>query len=360
MAEPATAVERTGRHDPLRILIVGAGAIGGLLGVPLSNRGHTVTFLARGAHYRAMKEAGHLTLTRPDDTDEVSAPSSILVDSLSSIAPGQQDVIVLAIKMHQVASVAAALPALLAPNGVYLTTQNGVPWWYFQRNVLAPEHLRDATVESVDPGGVLRDALDPARLLAAVTYPAAEIAAPGTIRHMHGTRFPLGELDGSITPRAQRLSNILQDAGFKAPVLTDVRAELWLKLWGTVAVNPLSALSHATLAELCDPHGPGRAAVEVVMREVQQVAETTGERLRLPMEHRVNGARMVGEHKTSMLQDAEAGRPMEVQAVMGAVVELARKTGCATPGLDVVYGTVSMLAAVLDKYNAKAPLVSLE
>lgn len=344
---------------PLRILIMGAGAIGGLLGVKLSLRGHPVTFICRGAHLREMQSAGCMIVrTAENGREERSADGSTFTDDLESLRAHSFDVIVLAIKMHQIATIAHLLPRLLSDNGIYLTTQNGVPWWYFQRNSLAPDDLRDTPVDAVDPDGTLYRTIDASRLLASVVYPAAKIVSPGVVLHVQGLRFPLGELDGCETVRAKMLSSMLEDAGFKAPVLKDVRAELWLKLWGTVAVNPLSALTHATLGELCDAESPSRPVVEAVMWEVQQIAEAVGERLRLPMERRVEGARKVGDHKTSMLQDVEEGKRAEVDAVMGAVIEIGRKTECATPHLDAVYGTMKMLEWVLEKRNAKVPLIS--
>lgn len=342
-----------------RWLIVGAGAIGGLLGVPLSLRGHHVTFLARGRHLAAMQAAGRMTLHRSDGQVQHSSEGSVFTSDLETLPEGSYDVIVLALKMHQIASVAKLLPRLLAPQGVYLATQNGVPWWYFQLNHKAPQHLRDSTVTAVDPDGTLASTIDPNRLLASVVYPAAEIERPGVIRHNYGVRFPLGEPNGEETERARELSGALIDAGFKAPILTDVRAELWLKLWGTVAVNPLSALTHATLGELCDEKLPGRSVVEGVMKEVENIVIAVGEKMRLPLERRVEGARKVGAHKTSMLQDVEAGRAMEVDGVMGAVIEMARKTKQNTPYIDAVYGTIRMLEWVLKEKHAKVPLVTV-
>lgn len=340
-----------------RILIMGAGAIGGLLGVKLSMRGHAVTFVGRGAHLRAMQKAGHMLMRTMDGREEQSDDSCVFTDDLDSLPGGAFDVVILAVKMHQIEPVSQKLPRLLSENGVYLATQNGLPWWYFQRNDKAPEKLRNSRVDAVDPAGVLFSTIDPSRLLAAIVYPAAEIVEPGVILHVTGVRFPLGELDGTDSPRAKMLSSILEDAGFKAPVLPDVRAELWLKLWGTVVVNPMSALTHATLGELCDPDSPSRPIVEAVMREVESVANAAGERLRLPLERRVEGARKVGDHKTSMLQDVEDGKPVEVDAIMGAVIEIAKKIGCVTPHLDTMYGTMKMLEWVLSKRNAKVPLL---
>lgn len=345
-----------GSVPPKRICVVGAGSIGGLLGVQLSLRGHTVTFFARGAHLAAMRAASAVELVRLDGTTVSSAPGSIFADSLTELP--KQDVVILGLKTHQISSVLSSLPSLLGPDTVILTTQNGIPWWYFQIYGGPPE-FRDRVVRSVDPDGALHGGIDPARILAAVVYPAAKISSPGVITHVEGTRFPVGELSGESTPRVAAISAMLVDAGFKSPVLPDVRGELWLKLWGTVAINPLSALTHATLDELCTvPHS--RAVVVAMMREVEQVANAVGTTMRLPLERRVDGAARVGAHKTSMLQDAEIGRPMEVDTIMGAVTELARLAYVSTPHVDAIQGTISMLAYVMDKHQAKVPLVPLK
>jgi len=365
MADSAHA----GGKAKLRWLIVGAGAIGGFLGVPLSNRGHSVTFLARGAHLAAMKVAGCMKLIHADGREETSScETSTFTDDLESLPDESYDVVVLALKMHQIESIATQLPRLLdKERGVYLTTQNGVPWWYFQNNANINDNtnssisqLKDSRIDAVDPNGILKDTIDCDRLLACVVYPAAKILKPGVIEHMNGTRFPVGELNGEQTPRVSRISSALISAGFKSPILPDIRAELWLKLWGTVAVNPLSALTHSTLEELCSADLPGRAVVESVMREVESIMTALGESMRVPLERRVNGAARVGAHKTSMLSDVEKGKHIEVDGVMGAVVELARKTQVETPALDTLYGTVRMLEWVLKEKKGKLCVESID
>lgn len=338
------------------ICVVGAGAIGGLLGVELSRQGHHVTFFARGAHLAAMKEADELKLVKLDGTTVSSAPGSTFAASLVELPV--QDIVILGLKMHQIAPVLPTLHHIVGPETLILATQNGIPWWYFQC-YSGPEKFRNRTVESVDPGGILKNGIDPTKVVATVVYPAAKISAPGEITHVEGVRFPVGEPSGQTTERITRLSKMLISAGFKSPVLGDIRGELWLKLWGTVAVNPLSALTHATLDELCTvPFS--REVVVSVMREVEQVATRLGSGMRLPLERRVDGAARVGKHRTSMLQDCEAGREMEVDTIMGAVVELARVCEVDTPCVDTVYGTVRMLAHVMRKEKAKVCLVGLE
>lgn len=338
------------------ICIVGAGAIGGFLGVELSRRGHHVTFFARGAHLAAMQAADALKLIKLDGSTVQSAPGSVFASSLDDVPV--QDVVVLALKMHQIASVLPSLPHIVGPKTVILTTQNGIPWWYFQE-YRGPAEFQDRTVEAVDPGGVLKDAIDAKKIVATVVYPAANISAPGEITHVEGVRFPVGEPSGETTERVKKISEMLIDAGFKSPILPDVRGELWLKLWGTVAVNPLSALTHATLDELCTvPFS--REVVMSVMREVEAVANRLGSKMRLPIERRVDGAAKIGKHRTSMLQDCEAGREMEIDTIMGAAVEMARVCKIETPCIDTVYGTVRMLAHVMKTQRVKICRVGLD
>lgn len=345
--------------DKAKIVIVGAGAIGGLLGVHLSQQGHTVTFVARGAHLAAMQDADALTIERPDGTELRSAPGSKFVRSVQECNE-PQDVIVLGLKMHQIVGVLDELPTILHDRSVFVTTQNGVPWWYFQQYEQGREELKGRTVETVDPGGVLKDSIDSSRILATVVYPAAHIERPGVIRHVEGVRFPIGEPSGQNTDRVKWMSALLVAAGFKAPVLEDVRAELWLKLWGTVAVNPLSALTHATLDVLCAKDGPGRDVVVRMMNEVEQVALKLGSKMRLPIDRRVDGAARVGKHRTSMLQDVETGRPLEIDTIIGSVVELAHLCKHPVPSIETIHGTLKMLAQVMKDSKSKVCLVPLE
>lgn len=333
------------------ICVVGAGAIGGLLGVHLSRAGHNVTFVARGAHLEAMQNRRALTVINADEERIDSAPDAEFVSSVR-YCKKPQDVFILGLKMHQIADVLNDLRDAQTERSLILTTQNGIPWWYFQ-NYNGPAQYRGRTVETVDPGGILKNGIDPARMLSAVVYPAAYIKEPGIIFHVEGTRFPLGELNGERTRRAEWMSSMLIKAGFKSPILEDVRGEQWLKLWGTVAVNPLSALTHATLDVLCAKNSPGRDVVIRVMSEVEAVANALGTKMRLPMERRIDGAAKVGRHRTSMLQDVETGREMEIDTIIGAVVELARVGGVDTPAIDTIYGTIRMLAQVMHNERSK-------
>lgn len=326
----------------------------------LSQRGHVVSFHARGAHLAAMQSASALTLLSPSGASSDSSASSAFVSSLDGLPA--QDYIILGLKTHQIAAVLPSLTSLLSrsPGATLVATQNGVPWWFFQQpSPSCPAALARRSLESVDPGGVLHSGLDPARVVATVVYPAAHVASPGVVQHTEGVRFPVGEPSGAVdTPRILRLSGMLVDAGFKAPVLPDVRGEIWLKLWGSVAFNSLSALTHATLEELCKNVG-ARKVVEGMMGEVEEVARKVGVTMRVPMERRIDGAAKVGRHKTSTLQDVEAGRPMEVEAIMGAVIEIARITDTPIPRIDAIYGTVSMLADVLREKKAVLRLESM-
>lgn len=338
------------------ICIVGAGAIGGLLGVELSRQGHVVTFFARGAHLAAMKEAHALKLIKPDGSVVQSSADSIFTGSLEDVPV--QDIVVLGLKMHQIASVLPSLGHIVGEDTVIITTQNGIPWWYFQE-YSGPAEFRGRTVEAVDPGGELKKGIDARKIIATVVYPAAHISRAGEIRHVEGVRFPVGEPSGETTERVGKVSEMLIAAGFKSPILGDVRGELWLKLWGTVAVNPLSALTHATLDELCTV-GYSREVVMWMMREVEEVARRLGSTMRVGIERRVDGAARVGKHKTSMLQDCEAGREMEVGTIMGAVVELAEVCGVETPCIKTVYGTVRMLGHVIRSQKVRICPMPLE
>jgi 2-dehydropantoate 2-reductase len=317
----------------MRICVVGAGAIGGMLAVKLARAGEEVTVVARGAHLAAIRERG-LRL-REEGAEEVAWVRA--TDRVADVGP--QDAIVLAMKAHQVAPVAAEVGKVAGPRTTIVTAQNGIPWWYFFRHGGPHEGTR---LESVDPGGTIAAGLDVARVVGSVVYPAAELAEPGVIQHVEGNRFTLGELDGSETPRVKALAETLRRAGLKARVTSDIRSEIWVKLWGNCTFNPISALTHATLAGIVR-FPPSRALAADMMVEVQVIATKLGATFAVPLEKRIAGAEAVGEHKTSMLQDVEAGRPMELDALLGSVVELGRITGTPTPVLDAVYALMALL-----------------
>ncbi|WP_395703089.1 2-dehydropantoate 2-reductase [Aquabacterium sp.] len=320
----------------MKIAIIGAGAIGGLVGARLAQAGEEVTFIVRGANLEAIRANG-FKLIEADGTEKLTRQVKATNDYA---AAGPQDVVVLAMKAHQVEAVAADLPKLLGPETVIVTMQNGVPFWYFHRH---GGPLEGSAVRSVDPQGNLAQLIPVERIIGCVVYPASELVAPGVVQHIEGDRFPLGELDGSASDRVARVAQAFTNAGFKAPVLDKIRAEIWLKLWGNLTFNPISALAHATLLDICQ-YPLSRELAAAMMREAQTVANKLGIEFRVSLEKRIAGAEKVGHHKTSMLQDVEAGRAPEIDGLVGAVAELARLTDTPTPHIDAVYALVKLLA----------------
>ncbi len=322
----------------MKICVVGAGGIGGLLAARLAQSGEDVTVVARGPHLAAIRANG-LKLIEEDGRESISRIAA--TDKIAEIS--EQDLVILGMKAHQVAAVVRDLPALYGRETTVLTAQNGIPWWYFMRIAGPHENRR---LESVDPGGIIADNLPAERVLGSVVYPAAEITEPGVIKHIEGNRFSIAEIDNSKTERVTRVSDALQKAGFKAPVVSDIRAEIWTKLWGNLSFNPISALTHATLEDICR-FQPTRDAAARLMREAQSVGEALGIRFRIPLEKRIAGAEAVGPHKTSMLQDIEAGRGIEADALIGSVIELGQVASVPTPQIETVYACVKLLAATL-------------
>ncbi len=318
----------------MKICVVGAGAIGGYMAVRLADAGHDVSVIARGPHLAAIRQRG-LTLIEADRQRTITPVAA--TDDLREL--GTQDLVLLALKAHQIEPVAGDLPGLLAPGGVMVTLQNGIPWWYFQK---LDGEFAGRVVRAVDPRGVLLRTIDPDSLIGCIAYPAAIVAEPGVIRHIEGNRFPVGELDGSASERVQRVSDVFTGAGFKARILDDIRSEIWLKLWGNLTFNPISAMTHATLVDICR-FPLTRELAAAMMTEAQAVGERLGAGFRVTMERRIGGAEAVGKHKTSMLQDVEAGKPLEIDGMLGAVVELAEATDVAVPALRTLYACVSLL-----------------
>jgi 2-dehydropantoate 2-reductase len=314
----------------MKVAIFGAGAIGSLLGVKLARAGVNVVFIARGAHLAAMQSRG-VTL--------VSGGERIVVHPRCTADPaaaGIADYVLVTLKAHSLPGAAPQIARMMAPESALVTAVNGVPYWYFY-GFDGP--WRDRRIESVDPGGVVWETLPPAQTIGAVVYPAAEVVEPGVIAHTYGDRFSLGEPDGSRSERVERLSKVLIGAGLKAPVRPRIRDEIWVKLWGNLAFNPLSALTLATLDRLTG--WPDlRALARTMMLEAQGVAEALGVRFAIDVDKRIAGAAEVGEHKTSMLQDLERGRPMEIDALLGAVVELGGVVGRPMPICEAVLALV--------------------
>ena len=335
----------------MKIAIVGAGAIGGYVGARLALAGEQVTFLVRGANLLAIRNKG-IKLIAHDGTEQVATNVGATDDYAEA---GPQDLVILALKAHQVGAVAGQLPQLFGPETCVVTMQNGIPYWYFHQH---GGPLEGRQVHSVDPDGQLAAAIPPKRVIGCVVYPASELVAPGVVRHVEGERFPLGELDGSNSPRVQAISDVFIKAGFKAPVLDNIRAEIWLKLWGNLSFNPISALSHATLEGICQ-HPLARELAAGMMREAELVANKLGVAFRVTLDKRIAGAEKVGRHKTSMLMDIEAGRQPEIDALVGSVVELGRFTETPTPHIDAVYALVKLLERTMTEESGQVRLQKL-
>lgn len=323
----------------MKVCVVGAGSIGGYLAVQLARSGTEVTVIARGEHLRAIQTHGLRLITEAGE--EITARNVRATENIRTA--GRHDVVILAVKANQVRPIVEDMHALFHDESTLVTMQNGIPWWYFQCHDGAHGGRH---VEAVDPDGEIARTIDPHRIIGSVVYPAASIAAPGVIRHIEGRRFPLGELDGSSSARVAAISEMLTGAGLKAPVLPDIRSEIWLKLWGNLSFNPISALTHATLSDLCR-FPLSRELAQNMMLEAQAVAGKLGIRFRVPLEKRIAGAEAVGAHKTSMLQDVEAGRHVEIDALVGAVMELGQLTGTPTPCIGTVYALVKLLSKTI-------------
>ncbi|MEO8679834.1 MAG: 2-dehydropantoate 2-reductase [Vicinamibacterales bacterium] len=317
----------------MKIVIAGAGAIGGYIGARLANAGADVVLFARGPHLRAMQERG-LRVTSAEGDFAVKPK---VTGDLAAI--GKADVVFLGVKAHALTALAPTLTPLFGPDTIVVSTQNGIPWWYFQGIGGELEGLR---LERVDPGGVIAAAIEPRRVVGSLAYFATDIVEPGVIRHIEGNRISFGEPDGTKSERARAIAEALIAAGFRCPVTPRFRHEIWVKLLGNVAFNPISALTGGTLEELVR-HPDTSRLVRELMVETEAVAGKLGIELPISIDQRMAGAEKVGAHKTSMLQDLEAGRPMELEAVVGAVVELGDRLGVPMPSTRAVYACARML-----------------
>lgn len=317
----------------MKIVIAGAGAIGGYIGAKLAQAGADVVLHARGPHLRAMQERG-LRVTGAEGDFEVRPP---VTGDLATI--GHADVVFLGVKAHGLTALAPMLAPLLGPSTTVVSTQNGVPWWYFQGH---GGELDGLHLERVDPGGVVAAAIDPARVVGSLAYFATDIIEPGVIRHIEGNRISFGEPDGTKSDRLRAIADALIGAGFRCPTTTRFRHEIWVKLLGNVAFNPISALTGGTLEDLVR-HRETARLVRTIMTETEAVAGKLGITLPISIDQRMAGAEKVGAHKTSMLQDYEAGRPMELEAVVGAVVELGERLGVAMPATHATYACARFL-----------------
>lgn len=324
--------------SPTRICVVGAGAIGGLLAAKFALAGEDVTVIDQGAHLAAIQKNG-LKLEWHDGKVQTAKVKAVNKPAEA----GKQDIVVLAVKAHFLDQVVRDIDSLLGPDTIVLTVQNGLPWWYFQR--LGGQY-DDHRLESLDPSGVLTKHIDPKRIIGCVVYPAAAAIAPGVIHHVEGDRFPIGELDGKQTERVKELHDRFIKAGLKSMVLPDIRSEIWLKAWGNLSFNPISALTHATLVDICQ-FAETRRLAAAMMKEAQDIAQKLGVTFRVSIEKRIAGAEAVGAHKTSMLQDVEAGRSLETEALIGSILEMARLTNTAAPSIEAVYALVKLLNKVM-------------
>jgi 2-dehydropantoate 2-reductase len=323
----------------LKIAIVGAGAIGAFLGAKLALSGVDVYLIARGPHLKEMQANG--VRVRSPEGDFEAHPTA--TDDYESIGP--VDYVFLTVKAHSLTAIAPGIGPLLGPETAVVSAQNGIPWWYFQSHGGPFDGM---AIESVDPGGVIANAIDPSRIIGCVVYPSTVIVQPGVIEHIEGNRFSIGELDGTSSERCKRLASALIGAGLRAPVRGHIRHDMWVKLLGNVVFNPMSALTGATLEEMVS-HPETSEIVRTVMAEADAVAEGLGVRLPLTIDQRMEGARKVGAHKTSMLQDLEAGRPMELESVVGVVIELGEKLGLPMPHTKTLYSCARLLDQVRSK-----------
>jgi 2-dehydropantoate 2-reductase len=318
----------------MKFLIAGAGAIGAYIGARMAQAGFDVTLFARGPHLRALQEHG--VRIKSIEGDFVARPT--IASSLEEVGP--VDVVFLGVKAHGLPQLAAHLGPVLGPDTTVVSTQNGIPWWYFQGFGGEWEGLR---LERVDPGGVISSAIETKRVVGSIIYFATEIAAPGVIHHTEGNRITLGEPDGTRSDRIRVLAESLIASGFRCPLTTRIRQEIWVKVLGNASFNPVSALTRATLVQIA--RDPGTSSViRSIMQEVEAVSHKLGMELPVSIDQRIAGAEKVGEHKTSMLQDLEAGRPMELEALVGAVVELGERVGLAMIATRTVYNCTKLLS----------------
>lgn len=318
----------------MRVAVLGAGAIGAYVGAALARAGVDVHLIARNQHLEALRRDG--VRVRSDRGDFAARPPA--TDDPAEVGP--VDFVFLGLKANSYAAAGPMLEPLLHDRTAVIAAQNGIPWWYFH-GLDGPHANR--RIEWVDPGGTVTRAIPPHRAIGCVVFASTELEAPGVVRHLEGTRFTIGEPDRTLSDRCARFSEAMVAGGLKCPVEADVRDEIWVKLMGNVAFNPLSALTRATMAEMCR-YEPTRRLVETMMSETLDVAHAVGANPRISIERRLAGAERVGDHKTSTLQDLEAGKPLELAAIIGAVIELADLTGVDAPSLRAVGAAAGLLA----------------
>lgn len=325
----------------MRICIYGAGAIGGYMGAKFAAAGADVSLVARGPHLAAMQSDG---LTLIEDDARATYPVNAAEDPATL---GEQDYVIVTLKAHSVPGVVDRMQPLLGPDTAVVMAVNGMPWWYFH-DLGGP--YDGHRLASVDPGDAQWSGIGPERVIGCVVYPAAEVTEPGVVRHIEGNRFTLGEPSGERTERVERLAGALQGVGLRAPIRPRIRDEIWVKLWGNVAFNPLSALTAATLSGMCaDPEV--RAVARAMMLEAQAIGEKLGAKFAIDVDKRIEGAAAVGEHKTSMLQDLERGRAMEIDALVTVIQEMGRLVEVPTPTIDTVLALVKLRGRVAGAYG---------
>ena len=324
----------------MRICIFGAGAVGGYLGVDLALAGVDVSLIARGPHLEAMQKNGVKLLI--DGEERVAHPTA----TSDPAEVGPQDIVIITLKAHSVPAIVDTIQPLLGPDTAVITATNGIPWWYFF-GLDGP--WKDHQLESVDPGGQQWRKIGPERAIGCVVFPATEVVEPGVIKHLEGDRFSLGEPSGEKTERVAALSEVLRKAGFKAPIRPRIRNDIWVKLWGNLTFNPISALTHATLDVIATEEGT-QSVARGMMLEAQSIGEKLGVRFSVDVEQRIAGAAAVGAHKTSMLQDLERGRPMEIDALVTVIQEMGRLVEVETPTIDVVLALVQQRARIAGSY----------
>jgi 2-dehydropantoate 2-reductase len=327
----------------MRFLIAGAGAIGAYLGARMAQAGFDVTLYARGPHLRAMQEHG--VQVKGAEGDFVARPA--ITGSLEEVGP--VDVVFLGVKAHGLPQLAPLLQPVIGPKTTVVSTQNGIPWWYFQGFGGEWEGMR---LERVDPGGVITSAIEAHRVVGSIVYFSTEITAPGVIQHIEGNRISLGEPNGARSDRSRRIAEALIASGLRSPVTTRIRHEIWVKVLGNASLNPVSALTRATVAQMVRDPGVS-SVIRSIMQEVEGVSRKLGMELPVSIDQRIAGAEKVGEHKTSMLQDLEAGRPMELEALVGAVVELGERVGLPMSQTRAVYSCVKLLAEAETRQHPK-------
>jgi 2-dehydropantoate 2-reductase len=318
----------------MKFAIVGAGAIGAFVGAMLAKSGEDVTLIARGPHLRAMQEHG---VRVRGEIGEFEAHPAVTEDPATV---GEVDVVLLTLKAHSLPAMAPRLAPLIGRETAVVSAQNGIPWWYFYRHGGPWENTQ---LESVDPGGVITQHIDSARVIGCIVYPSTSIIEPGVIEHTEGNRFAIGEPDGTKSDRCRAIADTFIKDGLRCPIRTNIRHDMWVKLMGNVAYNPISALTRATLIEIVQ-FPKTRELAAAIMREAESVAQKLGIEMGVSIEQRLDGAEKVGHHKTSMLQDIESGRPLELEAIVGAVVELGEKMELSLPNTKAVYACAKLLS----------------